>query len=34
MVSKKVIRSMLSRGLGLSGNEKEVRRSKAYSKIE
>jgi hypothetical protein len=31
---KKVIRSMYSRGLGLSKNEKEVCRSKAYPKIE
>jgi len=31
---EKVIRSILSRKLGLPGNEKEVRRSKPYSKIE
>ena len=31
---EKVVRSMFSRGLGLSRNEKEVRRSKPYSKIE
>ena len=31
---EKVIRSMFSRKLGLSENEKEIRRSKPYSKIE